>query len=103
MKKTARTLVYCLIAFTLIAPCALSHGLAETTPRSVGLSQDRLAEITALMQKHVDEEKLAGAVAAVARRGKIAYLEIDQMLFSCTVPHHRLCLSLNGANSLCFL
>jgi CubicO group peptidase (beta-lactamase class C family) len=75
MKKTARTLVYCLIALTLIAPCALSQGLAETTPRSVGLSQRRLAEITALMQKHVDEEKLAGAVAAVARRGKVAYLE----------------------------
>ncbi|MEN8165556.1 MAG: serine hydrolase domain-containing protein [Acidobacteriota bacterium] len=36
---------------------------------------ERLDDITALMQKHVDEEKLAGAVAAVARRGKVAYLE----------------------------
>jgi CubicO group peptidase (beta-lactamase class C family) len=75
MKKTARTLVYCLITLTLIAPCAQSQGLAETTPRSVGLSQERLADITALMQKHVDEEKLAGAVAAVARRGRVAYLK----------------------------
>ncbi len=40
MRKTARTLVYCLITLTLIAPCAPSRGLAETTPRSVGLSQD---------------------------------------------------------------
>ncbi len=75
MKTIARTLVYYLIVLTLIAPCALSHGLAETAPRSVGLLPERLAEITALMQKHVDEEKLAGAVAAVARRGKVAYLE----------------------------
>lgn len=75
MKRTARTLVYCLIALTLIAPCAPSWGLAETTPRSVGLLPERLADITALMQKHVNEKKLAGAVAVVARRGKVAYLE----------------------------
>ncbi|KPK53531.1 MAG: hypothetical protein AMS22_07255 [Thiotrichales bacterium SG8_50] len=75
MKRTARILVYCLLTLTLIAPCALSQGLAETTPRSVGLSQERLDEITALMQKHVDDERIAGAVAAVARRGKVAYLE----------------------------
>jgi CubicO group peptidase (beta-lactamase class C family) len=75
MKKTAYTLVYCLIAITLIAPCATGWGLEEAAPRSVGLLPERLDDITALMQKHVDEEKLAGAVAAVARRGKVAYLE----------------------------
>jgi CubicO group peptidase (beta-lactamase class C family) len=75
MKRTARTLVYCLITLTLTAPCAPSWGLAETTPRSVGLLPERLADITALMQKQVDEKKLAGAVAVVARRGKVAYLE----------------------------
>jgi CubicO group peptidase (beta-lactamase class C family) len=41
----------------------------------VGLLPERLADITALMQKHVDEQKIAGAVAVVARRGKVAYLE----------------------------
>ncbi len=75
MKRVTRTVVYCLIVFTLITPCAPSWGLAETTPRSVGLLPERLADITALMQRHVDEGKLAGAVAVVARRGKIAYLE----------------------------
>ncbi|MEA3224439.1 MAG: serine hydrolase domain-containing protein [Planctomycetota bacterium] len=75
MKKIARTFVYCLITLTLFAPRAWSQGLAETTPRSVGLSQERLAGITALMQKNVDERMLGGAVAVVARRGKVAYLE----------------------------
>ncbi|MHC4121168.1 MAG: serine hydrolase domain-containing protein [Planctomycetota bacterium] len=75
MKKTGRTFIYCLIVLTLLAPCAWGQGLAATTPRSAGLSQERLAEITALMQEHVDHGKLAGAVAAVARRGKVAYVE----------------------------
>jgi CubicO group peptidase (beta-lactamase class C family) len=75
MKKTALILVYYLLTLTLIAPCGASYGLAETTPRSVGLSQERLDDITALMQEHVDDERIAGAVAAVARRGKVAYLE----------------------------
>ena len=75
MKKTARTLVYCLFALQLLSLTAWSQGLPETTPESVGLSQKRLANITAFMQKHVDEKKLAGAVGVVARHGKVAYLQ----------------------------
>lgn len=75
MKRIARTFVFSLLAATLLVPAALSQGLSRTTPEAVGLSQERLAEITALMQENVDQQKLAGAVAAVARRGKVAYLE----------------------------
>jgi len=75
MKKIARISFYCLFVFVLFAPAALSQGLARTTPRAAGLSEDRLAEITALMQEHVDDNKLAGAVAVVARRGKVAYMQ----------------------------
>lgn len=75
MRKTARTFVYCLLVLALFAPAALSRELARTTPRAAGLSEDRLAEITALMQEHVDGKKLAGAVAVVARRGRIAYMQ----------------------------
>ncbi len=74
-KTTTRMLVYCLFALQLLAHGAWSQGLPETTAESAGLSQDRLDNITAVMQKHVDEKKLAGAVAAVARRGKVAYLQ----------------------------
>jgi len=70
-KTTTRMLVYCLFALQLLAHGAWGQGLLGTTPESVGLSQDRFANITAIMQKHVDE-KLAGAVAVVARRGKVA-------------------------------
>ena len=34
-----------------------------------------LRDATALLRRFVDEHKIAGAVAAVARRGKLAYLE----------------------------
>lgn len=74
-KATTRMLVYCLFVLQLLAHGAWSQGLPETTAESAGLSQDRLANITAVMQKHVDEKKLAGAVAVVARRGKVAYLQ----------------------------
>jgi CubicO group peptidase (beta-lactamase class C family) len=66
---------------------ALSGGLALTmaaadpgpiphaTPAAVGLVDARLEEATALLNRFVTERKIAGAVAAVARRGKLAYLE----------------------------
>ena len=75
MKKIARTFIYCLSVLALVTPIAMSEELARTSPSSVGLSEDHLAELTALMQEHVDHKKLAGAVAVVARRGKVAYLQ----------------------------
>lgn len=44
-------------------------------PETVGLSAPRLAEATMLLRQLVAEQKIAGAVAAVARRGKVVYLE----------------------------
>lgn len=75
MKKTTRTYVCCLLVLQLLTLTVWGQGLPKTTPESVGLSLERLADITKLMQKHVDEKKLAGAVAVVARRGKVAYLQ----------------------------
>jgi len=49
--------------------------LPRSDPSSVGLSATRLDEATELLRRHVAEKKVAGVVAAVARRGKLAYLE----------------------------
>jgi CubicO group peptidase (beta-lactamase class C family) len=59
-----------LIALTPVC----GQGLPQASPASVGLSAERLDRITAVMQQHVDEGLLAGAVALVARDGKAAYL-----------------------------
>jgi len=47
----------------------------RVAPASVGLAPAMLDEATALLKRVVDEKKIAGAVAAVARKGKLAYLE----------------------------
>ena len=49
--------------------------IPRATPASVGLSPAPLAEATDLLNHFVAEKKIAGAVAAVARKGKLAYLE----------------------------
>lgn len=43
------------------------------TPELVGLSSQRLKRIDQLIDQHVREKKIAGAVVLVARKGKIAY------------------------------
>ena len=53
----------------------LGQGLPTAPPESVGLSSSRLQRIGVMVQRHVDEQKLAGVVVLVARRGKVAYFE----------------------------
>ncbi len=49
--------------------------LPRARPEDVGLASARLREATDLLNRFVTERKIAGAVAAVARRGKLVYLE----------------------------
>jgi CubicO group peptidase (beta-lactamase class C family) len=72
----SRRVVLCALAVAIaLAPLASAQGLPKASPKSVGLSQDRLDRITAVMQKHVDDGLLAGTVAMVAREGKVAYFQ----------------------------
>lgn len=48
-------------------------------PEEVGLSSERLQRIDRLINTHVAEKKIAGAVVLVARKGKIAYLKASGM------------------------
>ena len=53
---------------TLVPPVApLRSPLRRTPPDALGLSAPRLADATALLGQLVAEQKIAGAVAAVAR------------------------------------
>ena len=65
-------------AFTLslaVLGSASAQMLPRATPESVDVSSERLNEATALLNQFVRDKKTAGAVAAVARRGKLVYLE----------------------------
>jgi CubicO group peptidase (beta-lactamase class C family) len=48
--------------------------LPSVDPAQVGLSAERLERIDKVMQNHVDEGRIAGAIGLIARRGKVAYL-----------------------------
>jgi CubicO group peptidase (beta-lactamase class C family) len=47
----------------------------DATPEDVGMSTQRLANVTQLVRGYVDEGKLAGTVTAVARRDKVVHLD----------------------------
>lgn len=51
------------------------EGLPRVAPASVGLKPEVLQSATDLLQQYAKERRVAGAVAAVARNGKLAYLE----------------------------
>lgn len=64
-----------LLALSLTAPLVRAQALPRTRPEAVGLSSERLKRLTTVLHKYVEDGKLPGGVALVARRGKVAYLE----------------------------
>ena len=64
-------------AVSAAEPLAVSavEPLPRSAPDAVGFSPAKLGEATALLQRFVADQKIAGAVAGVARKGKLAYLE----------------------------
>ncbi len=63
-----------LSAFHRPAP-VLAQELPAAAPEKVGLSSQRLARIGRALGADVEQGKLPGAVMAVARKGRVAYLE----------------------------
>jgi CubicO group peptidase (beta-lactamase class C family) len=61
----------------VLAMLAWSIAAAAPTakPEEVGLSSERLKRVAELMQRHVEARNFSGAVALVARNGRVAHLE----------------------------
>jgi CubicO group peptidase (beta-lactamase class C family) len=64
---------------TLVLLCLTSAARAYDTapvsdPEALGLSSSRLERIAAWQQTQVDAGAFSGAVAAIARNGRVAYL-----------------------------
>ena len=68
-----------LIVFTMfclfISSAALAEGLPTVKPEAVGLSSERLSRLSSILEADVEQGKVPGVVALIARRGKIAYFE----------------------------
>jgi CubicO group peptidase (beta-lactamase class C family) len=48
----------------------------EAAPEAVGMSSERLRNVSRVVQRYLDEQKLPGAMSLVARRGQVVHLEI---------------------------
>ena len=76
MKSRMRLTAFVVAFALLLVPQALvAQGLERVAPEEVGMSSERLDRLSLAIEQYVDEGRLAGAVAIVVRRGKIAYLE----------------------------
>jgi len=60
----------------LLAPgLGAGQGLPQATPESVGLSSARLARVDELIERAIADEQIVGAVALIARHGRVAYFK----------------------------
>jgi CubicO group peptidase (beta-lactamase class C family) len=65
-----------LLALAFLIHISLPAQQLEKVPsEEVGMSSERLNVLTETFQDYVDDGKLSGAVALVARKGKVAYFE----------------------------
>src|SRR5256885_4572083 len=63
------------IVLVFASAAAWADALPSARPEDVGLSSERLGRIGKVFQREVDAKKLPGAVALVARKGRIVYFE----------------------------
>ena len=69
------SVMLCVAAVALVRGADVPPVMTRATPESVGLAASALGDATSLLNRFVQERKVAGAAAAVARHGKIAYIE----------------------------
>jgi len=69
------------LVFTLLAlPLAAASSVATAKPEDVGVSSERLQRITQMIQRRITAGDMTGAVAIVARKGKIVHLEAQGVM-----------------------
>src|SRR3989441_11238673 len=70
-----RRLIAHLTGVLLLLLPLVAHALPTATPEEVGLSRERLARIAPALSRQIEAKSFPGAVAIVARKGRIAYFE----------------------------
>ena len=69
------TVVAITLSLVLIRPSAGAESLPSARPAQVGLSAERLDRIGRVLNDGVENRDIPGAVALVARKGRVAYFE----------------------------
>ena len=70
-----RVLRFLVVLTIVLTPLASGKDLRTARPESVGMSSERLARIKPLLQRYVDEGKIAGIQTLIARKGKVVHFE----------------------------
>ena len=70
----------CVIAALVLAAAAFAQELPTAKPESVGLSSERLDRISTVVQRNIDDKRIAGAVTLVMRRGRVAWFKPQGMM-----------------------
>jgi CubicO group peptidase (beta-lactamase class C family) len=78
--QNRKTIPVLLGFFLLIVVAAFAQDLPTTKPESVGLSSERLDRINSVIQRDIDDKRIAGAVTLVVRRGKVAWFKSQGMM-----------------------
>lgn len=67
--------VLSIACWTLLICPAAADSLELANPKEIGLSPERLKKISEMLEEQVEQQKISGAVAAIARHGRIGYLQ----------------------------
>jgi CubicO group peptidase (beta-lactamase class C family) len=62
-----------------LAIVVAAQELPSTKPEAVGLSSERLERIAAVVHRNITDQRIAGAVTLVARRGHVAWFKAQGM------------------------
>lgn len=68
-------IVFQLLVVFLIAANSFADELPTATPESVGMSSEKLVQVSEVMNMQVADAKIAGGVVIVARDGKVVFFE----------------------------
>jgi len=73
MNTRFKSLVVVILLLFLCTPSAFSKDTGKTGPEAVGMSTERLNRIDLVLSSAIKEQRIKGAVALVARNGRVAY------------------------------
>jgi len=69
-----------LVVSIAAAAGAATEDIPAASPEDVGMSTEKLKDISHVMQKHIDAGDIQGAVTVVARKGKVVHFEAHGLM-----------------------
>jgi CubicO group peptidase (beta-lactamase class C family) len=77
---TKAAAIFLIVITLLILPLGAASSVPSAKPEDVGISSERLQRISQMIQRRIAAGEMSGAVAIVARRGKIVHLEAQGVM-----------------------